>query len=262
MEKNIKIKHTFYIGLILVIGELIYFRDVLFTGHMMGISIDPLFLNMFMEHWFEFFFGKASLTTLRSFYPATDCFGYSDIMFLPGLVYSILRFIGITSFVAFNPALIIVHFWGVVILYKTLRELGGSYTISVMGVFFSLWPCSFIQLSYHIQFFSISTVPFFFLAVVCFYKNRDKGFDKRFYWAMFATISIGMTFLSASYIAYFVVFITGGALIIFVLFEPKKRFLFLVDLIRDNIKESILYLIIQIVWIAPLIYIYANGATI
>ena len=251
-----KLKSTICISIALILGELFYFRELFGSRQILGINVDPLFLNMLMEHWYDVLDGTECLNTLRSFYPATGSFGYSDIMLLPGLVYSFFRFFGIKSFLAFNYAFILIHFCGVLLLYKTLRTLGCSYMIAFAGLFFSLWSCSFTQLSYHVQFFCISTMSLFFLSVVNFYKNRKKGLKKRFCWAILATVAIGLTFLSASYIAYFTILIVAGALTVFVFFEHKKRIIGIFNIIRNNIKEVLLYSLMQVSWVAPLIYLY------
>ena len=254
-DKNIKLCFI-YVCIVLAISEALYFWPVLIGGKIMGIGADSILINLLLEHWFDVFSGKEPILTLRSFFPAVGSLGYTDALILPGFIYSIIRALGIDMISAYNPALMIVHFFGVIIMFKTLRELGCSYLLSFTGIFFSLWSCSFTQLSYHTQFFCISTLPLFFLAVVCFYKNRDKGIKKRLPWAILATAAVGLTFLSAYYIGYFTALIIGIALIIFLLLDPKDRFKALVELIKKNTGEIILYLLMQAVWVVPFLCIY------
>lgn len=254
-DKNKKL-YFVYVCIALILGEIVYFITLFFGRKIMGINSDAILINLLLEHWFDVFRGKADALTLRSFFPAVGSLGYTDALLVPGVVYSIIRAIGVDMFSAFDPALIIVHFFGVAVMYKTLRELGCSYLLSFAGIFFSLWSCSFTQLSYHTQFFCISTVPLFFLAVVCFYKNRDKGMKKRLPWAILATAAVGLTFLSAYYIGYFTALIIGIALIIFLLLDLKARFKALVELIKKNTGEIILYLLMQAVWVVPFLFIY------
>ncbi len=257
MKEDKKKKLYFlYVCIALVLGELLYFHTLLAGRKIMGINPDAILINMLLEHWFDVFRGKASIVTLRSFFPAVGSLGYTDALIVPGVIYSLLRAIGIDMFSAFDPALVILHFLGVIAMYKTLRELGCSYILSFTGIFFSLWSCSFTQLSYHTQFFCISTVPLFFLAIVYFYKNRDKGMKKRLPWGMLATFAVGTTFLSAYYIGYFISLIIGISLIIFLLFDPKERFKRFLGLIKNNIGEIFIYLLLQLFWIIPFLCIY------
>ena len=255
-EDKKKKLYFLYVCIALILGELLYFHTLLAGRKIMGINSDAILINLLLEHWFDVFRGKASMVTLRSFFPAVGSLGYTDALIVPGVIYSLLRAIGIDMFTAFDPALIILHFLGVIALYKTLRELGCSYILSFTGIFFSLWSCSFTQLSYHTQFFCISTVPLFFLAVVYFYKNRDKGMKKRLPWGILATFAVGTTFLSAYYIGYFTALIIGIALIIFLLFDPKERFKGFIALIKKNIGEILIYLLMQLFWVIPFLCIY------
>ena len=258
LVKNNAKKHIYPLcmWLALIICELIYFRDLWFGQKILGINSDSILINLTLEHWFDVLNGKVPILTLRSFFPASGSLGYTDALIVPGVIYSLLRSLGIELFTANNLSLVLLHLLGVVLLYKVLRELGCSYTLSFIGLFFSLWSCSFTQLSYHTQFFCISTVPLFFLAVIKIYKCKENDMKKRLPWAFLATLGVGLTFLSAYYIAYFTSLIIGIALIIFWLLKPKKRFTALVKMIKGNYTEALIYLFMQLIWIVPFLIIY------
>jgi len=211
---------------------------------------------MILEHWFEFFKGEAPFADLRAFWPAVGTLGYTDMLLVPGVVYSLIRFMGVDLFIAPNMTFIIIHFAGIIVLYKTFRKLGCSQLISFIGLFFSLWSCSFTQLSYHTQFFCMGIVPIFLWAVIHLYRNIHGRFSERLPWAVVATCSVGLSFLSAYYPAYFMVIVALVAALVFCVIGGKKRIKLILGYIRENIRELLLYSFFQIFWIIPFLYIY------
>src|SRR5438105_2202138 len=63
---------------------------------------DAKFLLYICEHWYQVFTGRASWLSPAFFYPQTGTLGFSDSLFLFGLVYSAFRSIGRDSYAAYE----------------------------------------------------------------------------------------------------------------------------------------------------------------
>ena len=184
--------------------ELFYFRKALDGRVLFGISGDSFLVNMLLEHWYDVFSGRDSVLTLPAFWPAQGSLGYSDALLAPGIIYSILRSFIAEPFAAFNPSLILLHLMGVLVFYGLIRKMGMGIPLSLVGIFLSFWSCSFMQLSYHTQFFSMALVPVLFLGIFSWWKGKKLGFRRRAGYALLITVVYGLLWLSSFYTAYFI----------------------------------------------------------
>lgn len=256
-DKLIKPAAVICVIIAVVLGEIVYFCNTNVSTQIFGRDADSLLVSMFLEHWYDVFTSHSPILTLRAFWPQLNTLGYSETMLGPGIIYSLLRVFGLDIFVSYNISFIIIHFAGVIFMYLTLREIGVNRILAYAGLFISLWSCSFTQLSYHSQFFSLAYVPVFTYLMIRMIKNRGKGAKARLLWGILATCAFGLICLSAFYVAYFC------SLMLFMLFFflciytiRKKGFKYALDFLKVHIKELLFYGLLQLIWMIPLFLIY------
>ncbi len=253
------------IFLLLVFYEVFYFRKAFGGGQIIGFSWDTVLIDLILEHWHNVFSGKEAILTLRSFWPAVGSLGYSDALVVPGMIYSILRIVMKDSFGAYDLALILLHFSGIFFLYASLRRLGCSRKISLLGLFLSLWACTFTHLSYHTQFFSVALLPAVIYMFLRFQQNGEGGFRKRLPYGIGATIFYGLTWLTAFYTAWFFSVFLGLLLVIYAVVKIKKehdtwkgQF---TAFLKGHAGEMLMYGVMQVVWLVPFLVLYLPAYT-
>ncbi len=223
----------------------------------MGLDADSLFVNMTLEHWNDVFGGKLSVFDTRAFYPQTGTLAYSDSLLGPGIIYSLVRLFVPDVFSAFTISLIVFHFLGIIFMFLLLRELKCDVSTAVIGLLLSFWSCSFTQLSYHTQFYSLSLVPMSGYFLVRFLKKRSLGLRKRLFDGISATAAFGICWLSSFYISYIITLL----LIVFSVFLVIRLFINkqlndVFTFVRAHIKELLLYSLLQLTWLIPLFILY------
>lgn len=265
-KENIKLspegrENAYNIGMLLflAVGEIIYFKDVIFYGKTLGCAEDGLLINMMLEHWHDVFHGELFFDTLRSFYPQTGTLGYSDILLGPGIIYSIIRDCGAGQFFALNYSLIILHILGSVFLLLSLRALGFSRRCGLLGVLLSFWSCSFSQMTWHLQFFSIAYIPMVVYGLLIAWKNRNAVFRKRLPYLILSSSAVGIVFLSSFYTAYLscvFVFCSGGLWFIASLIRDKKGLIGCLKGICGYRKDILTWMLVLVPWMILLLRIY------
>jgi len=239
--------------------ELFYFRDIFTKNLIPGEGADCRLIGMILEHWFDVLCGKERILTLRFFWPYTNTLGYSDALWGPGLIYSCFRMIGLKPFDAMPPALMTLHVLGVVFFYLSLRKLRISRKLSVLGLLLSFWSCSYTQLIWHGQFFSLAFLSVFFYGILCIFSHRHESWKKRLPSAILITVSIGFCYLSAFYIAYLFTFYTLLVIFLyfcFLLLRDRTHLRELLHTASLHIRELLFYVFLQLSWLIPLGIIY------
>jgi hypothetical protein len=89
------------------------------------------------EHWYQVFRGQAEALSPAMFYPVKGTLGYSEVMFLHGIPYSLLRASGLDMFSAVAVPLVLFSFLNYVACLILLRRIIGLNAIaSVAGAMF------------------------------------------------------------------------------------------------------------------------------
>ncbi len=251
--------------LLLVSYEVFFFRKAFGGGQIIGFSWDTVLINLILEHWHNVFTGEEAVFTLRSFWPAVGSLGYSDALLVPGVIYSLLRVVMRDPFSASDLAMVLMHFSGIGFLYASLRKLGCSRKVSLMGLFLSLWACTFTHLSYHVQFFSIAMLPAVIYMFLGFWQNREGSICKRLPYGIAVTVFYGLTWLTAFYTAWFFSVFLIFALVIYALINIKKERTVwkgqVTAFVKNNVKEMLMYAVMQLVWLVPFLILYMPAYT-
>jgi len=93
-----------------VIFTLVTYRPI-FQGKLLGEPFDARLMIILHEHWWNWFRGNSTFRNTDFFYPFDLAFGFSEIFFTQGIVYSLFRFISIdapSAWIATNLLLIII----------------------------------------------------------------------------------------------------------------------------------------------------------
>ena len=257
-KKGIEILQILLTVVVIAIVELIYFKDALRGDKLFGQSFDSGLVNLILEHWYDVVCGRGNVLDLRMFWPQSGTLGYSEALLGPGIIYSIFRIFGFDFFAAFNPAFIAVHLLGTVFMYLSLRKLGCTRIISLVGLGITFWSCSFSQLSWHAQFFSLSGVPILIYIFLCFLEKRSEPLGKRCLYYIAFTVMTGITFFSSVYVAYVLtlyVLLTFVAFLIYVTAKDKS-IVRVSTVIKEKYGDILLFLFLQLFWVIPFLIVY------
>jgi hypothetical protein len=126
------------VALLFVAGFAIVFRHWLFTGFdgIFGDDADGELFVAILEHWHHVFAGTAHWSDLSFFYPERGTLGFTDALFLYGLVHAALRVLGFDTFISFMilmAALAAIGFFGFARLAR--RHFGLSTPWAAIGAF-------------------------------------------------------------------------------------------------------------------------------
>jgi hypothetical protein len=127
-----------FAGLLFAAGFAILFRRWLFTGFdgVFGDEGDGEILIAIVEHWHHVFAGETHWTDPTFFYPERGVLGYTDALFLYGLVHAGLRGLGFdtfTSFMLVMAVLAALGFFGFIRL--ACRHFGIPIIWAALGAF-------------------------------------------------------------------------------------------------------------------------------
>ena len=257
-KAEIEVLQTVIAIAVIIAIELVYFKDALHGDKLFGQSFDSGLVNLILEHWYDVICGKGSVLDMRMFWPQSGTLGYSEALLGPGIIYCIFRILGFDFFASFNPSFIVLHFLGSLFMYLSLRKLGCTRIISLIGLGITFWSCSFSQLSWHVQFFSLAYVPMLIYVFLLFRENRGRTFGKRCLYYLAFTVLTGITYFSSFYVAY--VLTLYGLLMLAVLLiyvaVKDKGISRLTANIKANAKEILLFLFLQLLWIIPFLIVY------
>lgn len=183
----------------------------------------------FCEHWYQGFLGKANLFSPGLFYPTKGTLAYSDLLVGYAIPYSLLRGLGFEMFSAMEIVIIgltFLSYLGCFILLN--RALHFNLLPSCAGaMFFAFSSPKFFQLL-HLQLQFVVCLPLIFLFVILFVQQSATLTQKR----AFALLSLsGLAFniqlLTAFYLGWFFSLWCFLFLILALLFQPSRRFIFL-----------------------------------
>ena len=204
-QKKINIdvlKNAFCICLILV-GEFVFFRNVIGHDFLIGYSGDGKLTMLLTEHWYNFFCGREAFTELAFFYPDEAVLGYTDMLLGFGLIHSILRFLGLNMFVAYKYTLIIVHLFGSLCMFYLLHSVMKCNRYwSLFGVTVFSYSNAFAVNIAHTQLTALSLLPLLTIFIIkAFSSNVEE--KKRGIFVVSALSIIAFIAYTAWYIAFF-----------------------------------------------------------
>lgn len=252
--KNKKILLETAVIAVIIGCEILFFRKAFRTSLLFGDHGDGRFNNLLMEYWYKFFCGQCGINDLPCFFPASDVLGYSDVMLGFGMLYSIFRAFGCDMFLAQKITLMLVHALGVCSAYLLLRELSCNRTLRLIGIAIAFWSCTNASLFIHAQLCLISVIPLIFLFILKFCKHWEAAAKKRIPYGIALVLLLGLSFLTAFYVAYFTVLLVLVIGITYVILAKCYQEFF--RFVKSNLLELLFYAVLNVVWIIPFLKLY------
>jgi type IV secretory pathway TrbD component len=154
----------------------VIYRSV-FQGRLLGEPFDARLMIILHEHWWNWFNGNSTFRNTDFFYPYDSAFGFSEIFFAQGIIYSLFRMISLdalSAWVTTNILLILIgnlgwHFLG-------QRFINSRY----LRLIFSLTMISSISFVAYFNFYQnilgYAFLSWFALLIV---KIKDEKVNKR-----------------------------------------------------------------------------------
>lgn len=256
--KNSKIIHIIIIIIALVLCEWFFFRELIGTGELIGDRGDGRLTMLLTEHWWAFFSGSESFTESLMFYPCKEVIGYSDLLFVYGLIHSFFRMLGVNIFSAYKLTIISLHFFGTCATFFLLnRTLNLSYLWSSFGTIAFCYSNAFAINLVHTQLGAICILPILAIFGIDYIKNFWSKKKRNVYAFLFIITFVLLTY-NSWYVAYFTaLFIFVFTLTFLALVKLNKGDFFSIKEVVANIwKDAIGYLVITTILFIPFIKIY------
>ena len=148
----------------LMVFEAVFFRNVLFSGQLIGNSGDGRLCTYLAEHWYRVFLGLDSVRDLNMFYPAENVLGYTDMFLGIGVIHSFFRIVGVNLYTAFKLSIIAIHVFGTFSFFFLMRNTIKVRTVwALMGTAAFSFSNAYAVNIGHPQLVCLSVVPFFII---------------------------------------------------------------------------------------------------
>ena len=245
---------------LLVILELLFFRNVIFSDGLIGNRMDGRYTNLIAEHWYEFFSGKVSLGYLPEFYPLTYWgFTSSDLLMLNGVIHSFFRFLGFGIYDAYKFAIIIIHFFGTICMYYFLnKKIAIKPVWALIGTCIFSFSNNYAVKIYHTQLVVFSLIPFMLILVVGFVKNYSIRYKRNIYaFSLITMMAIGA--YTGWYMIYFFVLFCMLSLILYsfsLKYRVKITWKTQFNIVKKMGVDILYYVLFGIVILLPFLCIY------
>lgn len=245
--------------LAIIIGEVIFFRNIIFTNSIIGDGTDGLLNILFSEHWYQVFLGKEKWSELPFFYPADNVLSYSDMMLGMGIPYSLLRAFNLSMYNASNIVYIGIHIFGSFTMYYFARRcLRFKETVSLIVVWLFSFSNSYNVLTFNPQMFTVSILPFLFLLCFRFYEYLDN--KKKYVYGIIAALVLSLIFYTAFYVGYLLILAVMLCVVTYLIIEGiyylvyKKSFG--THKIIKHIKDLIIVFACFLFFMTPFVWLY------
>lgn len=245
--------------ILVIIGGMVFFHNVLFSDRLIGNNIDGRLLTMFVEHWYHVFQGNAVWTELPSFFPAEGVLSYSDMMLGFAIPYSVLRIFGVGKYVAFKYVVILTHMVGAFAMYYFCRQCLQVHSFSAMlAVITFFYSNGFYFVIGNAQMVAQALVPVF--CILLFQYFQEKTIGKRYVYGIGASLLLVLLFYTAFYVAYYLVLLVAIVIVmlgIFALPSIKQA-----EIRQGYVeffsrwKDYVLYILLAGALLIPMIQLY------
>lgn len=267
----LKIKQKFsnffslYEFLIVLVNSLlatsIVFRVQLRNGLTLlnGDPYDAVIVTSLHEHWFNFFQGRESWNQVSYFYPYENTLGHTDGYLGSGILYSLLRILGIETFQATEITNFILHaliFSGFYIICKRLIKCSILYSLAGSWIFLL-----FNNYTLHAQRLQLSSIVFVLWIIIVLFSGLQDYKVKKLSGAYLkfscVVILFGVLALTSFYIFWFFSFF-GLLYVLVAAFQYLRVYGFQVSLIRPHIPILIITFLQIVLVLSPTAWMYLS----
>lgn len=212
------------IGALFCIG---FNYNVMFTSNFVrvpGDIGDERLIIYILNHWYNVFLGKEHFFRLNSFYPDKMTMGYSDALFLFGIIYSFFRKIGFDYFSSLQIMYIYVTVFGYLssfLLFKNFLKTNIFFSVFGSILIVSL---NAIQNQFgHAQLLWFIFYPSL-IYLIFFYIYSLKRNHRIISWICISSFSVivGLSFFTSYYPAWFFLFTSILYLTIYIILQSNK----------------------------------------
>jgi hypothetical protein len=131
---KLKTNYTFLV--LNIVFTFVTYRSV-FQGKLLGEPFDARLMIVLHEHWWNWFNGDTTFRNTDFFYPFDAAFGFSEIFFVQGIIYSLFRLLSIdapSAWITTNILLIVIgnlgwHFLGKKFINSSFLRITFSLTM-------------------------------------------------------------------------------------------------------------------------------------
>lgn len=237
--------------ILLLILEVFFFRHLFIYNTLIGDSGDGLLNNLIVEHWYNFYCGKAVLSDLPIFYPMHNTLSYTDMLLAFSFPYSILRVFGLNMLTSNEITLIAFHCFGVISLFYLLFiKMKISLTASFVGIILTFYSSAFYNKFIHTQFFALVLLPL----LMIFLFNLKNEYSKTHVLSLKYCFSIVILLAVLLYTSWYVGFFTClFALIYCIVFlvQNHKNILVIANEIKKNYRNILISIVCEILLLIP-----------
>jgi hypothetical protein len=188
------------------------YHRMIFSGWNLipGDKGDSRLLIFILEHWHRTFTGQENWLDLKMFYPAKNILGYSDVLFLLALPYSLFRLLGFDYFSSYQFVFIFMSTLGYVCGYLMLRRVFKvNVYFSVLGAVLLVSLNSMQVQMGHGQLLGFYFYPLLILLFHSFLETKNKRSVIAFVVLGCFGLLLGFLFFTSYYPAWFFVFALG-----------------------------------------------------
>ena len=222
----------------LITGSILLFIVIRnnFLGYFFGDPMDSKLQITIQDHWFKWITGKDSFFDLKIFYPDANTLGYSDTLIIPGIVHTVLKFLGLGTIQSWQFSNILILFVGIFITYIFTFKLVNNSIIS--------WIITFLFILSHTFLENLSGQPntvnylLFFIIPISILNLTKQVISKSNIYLNTFILALFTPFLAIStWYAFFLGFLFLAILTIFFLILNRKEFVSYLKKILSNFQK-------------------------
>ena len=186
---------------------------------------DARLVAYLMEHWYQVFQGAVNWRSPAIFYPVEGTIGYADLMLGYGIVYSVLRTVGLGIFESAEFTIILFNFLNYLVCFVLLNKvLRFNLFASIAGAaFFAFNSPKLVQLG-HLQLQPILFLPLAMIGIVLLVQKRETLSQKQAFGLIaLSAVSLSVQLLTGFYPGWFFIFWSALFLFLTVLFTQTRN---------------------------------------
>lgn len=260
MNKKNCLHYSLFIVVCLILSEIFFFRNILFSNNLFGNNGDGKLTTVIVEHWYNFFRGYEKFGELSMFYPVKNVLAYSDMFLFFGLIHSFFRILGMDMFNAYKYTLILVHVIGTISMFILLnKKFKLNKEWSLFGTIAFSFSSSYAQHLSHTQLMACSMLPILVILIINFIIFFDNKKRRRIYSFLLINWYI-LILYTAWYIAFFTALFSTIFLSIillkWIIEKDEQMFKQIINSLHKIWKECLVYIIYISILMFPFIKLY------